>query len=61
MSALEGGRGVTPLGEAAVKLARKGLRVFPIIRADKKPAIAANLKLATLDEIIIRAWWRAHH
>ena len=35
---------MTPaLGEAAIKLARKGLRVFPVIRADKKPAIADNL------------------
>jgi hypothetical protein len=51
---------VTPLGHAALALARRGLRVFPVIRGDKKPAIADNLKLAATDETIIRVWWRNH-
>ena len=49
---------MTPLGLAALKLAARGLRVFPV-RADKKPAIADNLRLAAVDDIIIGRWWSA--
>jgi Bifunctional DNA primase/polymerase, N-terminal len=49
---------VTPLGLAALALASRGLRVFPIIARTKNPAIKDNLRLATIDEGIIRAWWR---
>jgi hypothetical protein len=48
---------VTPLGHAALKLAARGLRVFPIIRGGKKPAVADNLRIAAVDEVIIRKWW----
>jgi hypothetical protein len=48
---------VTPLGLAALKLASRGLRVFPIIARTKNPAIKDNLKLAAIDEVIIRKWW----
>jgi Bifunctional DNA primase/polymerase, N-terminal len=39
-------------------LAARGLRVFPIVARTKNPAIKDNLKLAAIDETIIRAWWR---
>jgi hypothetical protein len=48
---------MTPLGDAALALARKGLRVFPIIERSKEPMITDNLKRATTDENIIRGWW----
>ena len=48
---------MTPLGHAALKLAARGLRVFPVIRGAKKPAIGDNLKLATVDDTIVRKWW----
>jgi hypothetical protein len=47
------------LGEAALKLARKGLRVFPCRFRGKEPLILNNLQRATTDEKIIRAWWFA--
>jgi hypothetical protein len=49
---------VTPLGLAALKLAARGLRVFPIVPRTKTPAIKDNLRLATIDDGIIGAWWR---
>jgi hypothetical protein len=49
---------VTPLGITALKLASKGLRVFPCVERAKEPAIANNLKRATTDPNIIRGWWR---
>ena len=49
---------MTPLGRAALTLARRGLRVFPVVSRAKKPAIGNNLALATTDETVIRGWWR---
>jgi len=48
---------MTPLGEAALKLGAKGLRVFPCWPRRKEPAIKDNLRLAAVDEIIIRKFW----
>jgi hypothetical protein len=48
---------MTPLGYAALKLAARGLRVFPIFARTKNPAIKDNLRLATVDDTIIRKWW----
>ena len=48
---------MTPLGLAALALASRGLRVFPIVARTKNPAIKDNLRLATIDETIIRKWW----
>lgn len=42
---------------AALDLARKGFRVFPIQPYGKKPAIDAFQVLATTDEAQIRSWW----
>jgi hypothetical protein len=47
------------LRDAALKLAAKGMRVFPIIEGQKEPAIADNLKRATTDPNIITGWWRS--
>lgn len=49
---------MTPLGHAAVALASKGLRVFPIVKGGKEPLIKDNLKLATIDDTTIGVWWR---
>ena len=48
---------MTPLGEAALKLGAKGLRVFPCWPRRKEPAIKDNLRLAAVDEAIIRRFW----
>jgi hypothetical protein len=48
---------VTPLGEAAVRLGARGLRVFPCWPRRKEPAIRDNLRLAAVDETIIRKFW----
>jgi hypothetical protein len=48
---------MTALAHAALALARRGLRIFPIVPYDKKPAIEDNLNLATSDDTIVRAWW----
>lgn len=48
---------MTPLGLHALKLAARGLRVFPIFARTKNPAIKDNLKLATTVEAIIEKWW----
>jgi hypothetical protein len=50
---------MTPLGEAALKLAAKGLRVFPCKERGKEPAIYDNLRRATTDENTIYGWWRS--
>jgi hypothetical protein len=48
---------VTPLGLAALKLAARGLRVFPIVARTKTPLIKDNLARATTDADTIRKWW----
>jgi hypothetical protein len=45
------------LGDAALALARKGMRVFPCRERSKEPLIGDNLRRATTDEQIIRSWW----
>jgi hypothetical protein len=50
---------MTPLGEAALKLGARGLRVFPCWPRKKEPAIKDNLRLAAIDETIIRRFWGA--
>jgi hypothetical protein len=50
---------MTPLGTAALKLARRGLKVFPCVERSKKPAIADNLRRATTDANIISGWWQS--
>jgi hypothetical protein len=48
---------MTPLGEAALSLARKGMRIFPCIERTKKPLFEDNLKLATTVEEFVVKWW----
>lgn len=48
---------MTPLGQAALKLGARDLRVFPCKWRGKEPAIRDNLKLAAVDPIIIRRFW----
>src|SRR5438128_378859 len=43
---------------AALKLAERGLRVFPCRPKDKRPATAHGIKDATTDAGTITAWWR---
>jgi hypothetical protein len=52
---------MTPLGTAALKLARKGLRIFPCVERGKEPAIADNLKRATTDPNTLSGWWRTRN
>jgi hypothetical protein len=47
---------MTPIGEAAVKLGARGLRVFPCWR-NKKPAIEDFPNAASTDEATIRKMW----
>src|SRR5262245_20030806 len=42
----------------ALRLARKGLAVFPCRPRDKRPATASGLKDATTDPEAITAWWQ---
>lgn len=42
---------------AALTLAAKGLRVFPLKPNEKRPAILDWTKTATTDEVQIRKWW----
>jgi hypothetical protein len=46
------------LVEAAVRYARLGYRVFPIIPGSKKPYTAHGFKDATTDEGLVQAWWQ---
>jgi hypothetical protein len=48
---------VTDLRTAALKLAAKGLRVFPCVERGKEPAVNDNLKRATTDQNVITGWW----
>jgi hypothetical protein len=48
---------VTSLGRAAIALGAKGMRVFPCWPRKKEPAIRDNLRLAAVDETIIRRFW----
>jgi hypothetical protein len=50
---------MTPLGKAALALAAKGLRVFPIVERSKDPAVLGGFKRATTDPNIISGWWRS--
>jgi hypothetical protein len=52
---------MTPLGQAALRLAGKGLRVFPVVVRGKEPAIKDNLKRATTDANLISGWWATHN
>lgn len=52
---------MTPLGEHAIKIATKGLRVFPCVERGKEPAIHANLKNASIDPNIIGIWWHSRN
>jgi hypothetical protein len=44
----------------ALRLAQKGLAVFPCRPRDKRPATANGLKDATTDPAAIAAWWQQH-
>jgi hypothetical protein len=46
---------MTPLGHHSLKLAAKGIRTFPDLERDKKPAIAELQKRATTDSNMIIA------
>lgn len=48
---------VNPLGRAALGLAAKGMRVFPLIEQKKEPLISSNIERATTDANVIRGWW----
>jgi hypothetical protein len=45
---------------AALKLARKGVPVFPCSPRDKRPLTASGFKDATVDPDIIHLWWTEH-
>jgi len=50
---------MTPLGQAAIALGAKRLRVFPCKWRGKEPAIKDNLRCAAIDPLIIEKWWGA--
>jgi hypothetical protein len=47
------------LHTAALKLAERGLHIFPCVARSKEPLIKDNLKRATTDPNIIKGWWAA--
>jgi hypothetical protein len=50
---------MTPLGKAALALASKGMRVFPLWPRTKEPLTHNGFKSATTDPNIIKGWWRS--
>ena len=50
---------MSPLKTAALALAAKGMRVFPLWPRTKDPLIEGWPKKATTDPNIIRGWWRS--
>src|SRR5262245_6877730 len=48
------------LHRAALAFAARGMHVFPCIPRGKTPATARGVKDATIDQIVIDAWWRAN-
>jgi hypothetical protein len=49
---------MSPLGDSALALARKGMRVFPCAERSKDPLKGSHgYKDATTDERIIQSWW----
>lgn len=48
-----------PLGSVAAAMARSGLRVFPCLAGDKRPATSTGWKAATTDTDLVTRWWRA--
>jgi hypothetical protein len=52
---------MTPLGEYAQVLARRGMRIFPCKERGKEPAITENLRRATTDLNLIAGWWAAQN
>jgi hypothetical protein len=48
---------MTSLADSTVKLGERGLRVFPCWPKTKTPQFKDNLKLATVEPVIIRRWW----
>jgi len=49
---------MTAFLRAALKLAARGLHVFPCQPHDKRPATTNGLKAATIDPDVITRWWR---
>jgi RecA-family ATPase len=50
---------LSPMGRAALDLARQGLPVFPCAQ-DKRPLVARGFLSASTDPETIKAWWRLH-
>jgi hypothetical protein len=49
---------MSPLGNSALVLAKRGLHVFPCRPKDKRPATANGCNDATRDSAQIEAWWQ---
>ena len=49
---------MSQLFDAAIGLAKKGIRVFPCLERAKEPAISKNLERATTDLGWIAGWWQ---
>lgn len=52
------GRASTPMLDAALAYARRGIPVFPLRPRGKAPITPNGFKDATTDEATIRAWWK---
>src|SRR6516165_7850809 len=48
----------TPMLRNALTLAKKGLRVFPCLERDKRPATLHGVNDATINPDMIRRWWQ---
>jgi hypothetical protein len=52
---------MSALRDAALQLASKGMRVFPLWPGTKEPLIKDWPKRATTDINVVRGWWRSGH
>ena len=49
---------MTAMLRSALRLAERGLAVFPCVPGGKEPACANGFKAASADAAVIEAWWR---
>lgn len=51
---------LSALGESALRYAKQGMKVFPLLPDEKKPLIKGWQHRATTDSEMIKTWWTEH-